>query len=190
MGNPTTPNRWSMPCCLRLLASRVAPSTSLMLSSSGPIARLRIDDRLAKGVWPREDGCYAMAMTHEEFEALVGRLEAQARAHPVGYKLRVLLLALLGFGYLGVAVVVLLVLFVAALFSLVYLKALAVKLIIPIGAFLWVVLRALWITLEPPQGQPVRRREAPALFALVDKLQRTLGAPRFHDVLVTDDFNA
>jgi Zn-dependent protease with chaperone function len=131
-----------------------------------------------------------MAMTHEEFEALVGRLEAQARAHPVGYKLRVLLLALLGFGYLGVAVVVLLVLFVAALFSLVYLKALAVKLIIPIGAFLWVVLRALWITLEPPQGQPVRRREAPALFALVDKLQRTLGAPRFHDVLVTDDFNA
>src|SRR6266568_5975948 len=30
-GNPTTPNKWSMPCCFRLLAIKVAPSTSLML---------------------------------------------------------------------------------------------------------------------------------------------------------------
>src|SRR6202030_4402020 len=30
-GNPTTPNKWSMPCCLRLPAIKVAPSTSLML---------------------------------------------------------------------------------------------------------------------------------------------------------------
>src|ERR1700751_4501155 len=30
-GNPTTPKRWFMPCCLRLLAINVAPSTSLML---------------------------------------------------------------------------------------------------------------------------------------------------------------
>src|ERR1700747_2624937 len=30
-GNPTTPKRWFMPCCLRLLAIKVAPSTSLML---------------------------------------------------------------------------------------------------------------------------------------------------------------
>src|SRR5215469_18823641 len=30
-GNPTTPKRWFMPCCLRLLAINVAPSTSDML---------------------------------------------------------------------------------------------------------------------------------------------------------------
>src|SRR6516162_4748975 len=30
-GNPTTPKRWFMPCCLRLLATNVAPSTSAML---------------------------------------------------------------------------------------------------------------------------------------------------------------
>src|SRR5947208_2584067 len=45
-----------------------------------------------------------MAMTHEEFEALVNKLEAQARQHPAGYKTRVLLLALLGFGYPGIAI--------------------------------------------------------------------------------------
>src|SRR5262249_47274259 len=41
-----------MPCCLRLLAIRVAPSTSLMLSSSYASARLRIDGKAAKGVLP------------------------------------------------------------------------------------------------------------------------------------------
>src|SRR5581483_3362577 len=55
-GKPTMPNRWSMPCCLRLRAIRVAPSTSLMCFPFraselpprvyAPIARLR------KGVPP------------------------------------------------------------------------------------------------------------------------------------------
>src|SRR5262245_61086182 len=46
-----------MPCCLRLLAIRVAPSTSLMLSSSDrttSAARLRIDGRTAKGFSERK----------------------------------------------------------------------------------------------------------------------------------------
>src|SRR5258705_6770598 len=69
-GNPTTPKRWFMPCCLRLLAINVAPSTSLIVSScwdgtdadrcagrrQGPGAeevsapRLRIYGRVGKGL--------------------------------------------------------------------------------------------------------------------------------------------
>src|SRR6185295_18062877 len=40
-GNPTIPNRWSMPCCLRLRAIRVAPSTSLMLFSPSRASELQ-----------------------------------------------------------------------------------------------------------------------------------------------------
>ena len=40
-------------------------------------------------------------MTDEQFEALVGRLEAEAKRNPAGYGTRVLLMALFGYAYLG-----------------------------------------------------------------------------------------
>lgn len=129
-------------------------------------------------------------MTQEQFHALVGRLEEQARRHPFGYKLRVLLLALFGYGYLGAMLLILLAAFAATLASVVFLKAVAIKLIIPMGAFLWVVLRALWVRFDPPEGTRLTRRDAPELFALVDDLRRRLKAPRFHRVLITNEFNA
>lgn len=129
-------------------------------------------------------------MTNEQFEALVARLEAQARRHPNAYKFRVFLLAALGYGYLGAMVGLLLLLFVLAVGSIAFLKGAAIKLIIPIGAFLWLVLRAMWVTFAAPEGRRVTRKEAPALFALIDKLRKRLRAPRFHRVLITDDFNA
>jgi len=42
----------------------------------------------------------------------------------------------------------------------------------------------------PPEGRRIRRDEAPLLFAIIDKLRRKLRAPRFHRVLITDEFNA
>lgn len=129
-------------------------------------------------------------MTNQEFDALVARLEEQARQNPTAYKLRVFLLALLGYGYLGAMVALILFLLVASIASVAFLKGAAVKLIIPIGAFLWVVLRAMWVTLDPPEGRLVTAKEAPALFAMIDKLRKKLRAPRFHRVLITDEFNA
>src|SRR5690242_16896115 len=63
-GNPTIPNMWSMPCCLRLRAIRVAPSTSLMVIPFGaselPPRVYALIARLRKGVPPdlryRPDG--------------------------------------------------------------------------------------------------------------------------------------
>jgi Zn-dependent protease with chaperone function len=129
-------------------------------------------------------------MTADQFAALVARLEAQAKADPGGYRRRVLLFALLGNAYLFAMVVFLAALFLAALASIVFLKAAGVKIAFVVGAFLYVVLRALWVKFPPPEGAEVTAREAPELFAEIEKLRVALKAPRFHHVLVTDDFNA
>ena len=129
-------------------------------------------------------------MTNEEFEALVGSLEEQARRNPAVYQTRVLLMALLGNAYLGVMLLLITALLAAALASIAVLKAAGAKIALVVGVFLWMVLKALWVKIPPPEGTEITAREAPGLFAMIDALRRTLGAPRFHHVLVTDDFNA
>jgi Zn-dependent protease with chaperone function len=129
-------------------------------------------------------------MTNECFRELVARLEDRARRDPRGYKRRVLLLALLGNAYLLAVLAFVGVVFLVLLASILVLKALAIKLIVVVGVFLWVVVKALWLKMPPPQGTELRREDAPELFAVVDDLTRQLGAPRFHHVLIDDDFNA
>lgn len=129
-------------------------------------------------------------MTDEQFNNLVERLEESAKRDPSGYRNRVVLLALLGYAYLGLILVVLAVLFLLALASLTVIKGFAFKLIIPIGAFIVLVLRAMWVRLAPPVGRELKRAEAPSLFNAIEDLRRKLKAPRFHRVLITDDFNA
>jgi Zn-dependent protease with chaperone function len=129
-------------------------------------------------------------VTNEEFEALVGRLEGEAKRSPGGYKTRVVLMALLGNAYLGLMLVLIAALLLAAIVSIAWLKGAGVKIAFVVGVFLWMVLKALWIRLEPPQGSEVTAREAPELFAMIEELRRALRAPRFHHVLVTDEFNA
>ena len=126
-------------------------------------------------------------MTNEQFDALVARLDVQARQHPSLYKTRVLLMALLGYAYITVALVGL---FLAMILSVVTLKAIGLKLAIPLLILIWVVLKALWVRLDPPLGRRVVKRDAPALFEMINDLRKRLRAPRFHRVLITDDFNA
>lgn len=129
-------------------------------------------------------------MTEEQFAELVDRLEQSARRRPALYRLRVLLLAMFGNAYMLFVLLLLLALFLASLVSVVFLKALALKLIIPVGIFLWVVMKSLWVKLPPPQGIRLKRKDAPELFRLIDTLRKRARAPRFHRVLITDDFNA
>jgi Zn-dependent protease with chaperone function len=129
-------------------------------------------------------------MTNEEFEALVARLDEQAKENPDAYRSRVMLMALLGNAYLGLMLLLIALLLAGAIVSVAWLKAAGVKIAFVIGVFLWLVLKALWIRLEPPQGAEITARDAPELFAMIEELRRALGSPRFHHVLVTDDFNA
>ena len=129
-------------------------------------------------------------MTDPEFEALVRKLEDQARRHPVSYGRRVLLFALLGNSYLAAVVALLVAIVVGLLFSFSTLHLIAANLIWVLGAFLMVVLKSLWIKIEPPTGIAIKRGEAPDLFAMIDELGQRLGSPRFHHVLVTAELNA
>lgn len=131
-----------------------------------------------------------IAMTDSEFEALVARLDQQAQQNPAAYRLKVMLLALTGYGYMALVLAVAGGLFLGSLVSLPYLKAAAVKLALVFGGFFWVVASAMWVRLEPPHGRRLSRVEAPELFDMIERLRRSLRAPKFDDVLITDDFNA
>lgn len=129
-------------------------------------------------------------MTKEQFETLIGTLEAQIRREPARYRLRVLLLALLGNVYLGGLLLLSAALFLGLLASISMLKWIAIKLAFVVGTFLAMLVRALWIKSTPLEGTVLQPRDAPDLFGLIEQLRQQLAAPPFHRVLITDDLNA
>ncbi|HEX9944129.1 MAG TPA: M48 family metalloprotease [Thermoanaerobaculia bacterium] len=128
-------------------------------------------------------------MTDESFIALVKRLEEEAARRPALYKLRVLLLALLGYGYvLGVLAGTVALTFLMLVYG--RFNAVIVKLEIFLLVFAGLILRALWVRLSPPEGLAVERRDAGALFEEIDRLRASLETPPIHQVLLTSEFNA
>lgn len=134
-----------------------------------------------------------MALTNEEFDALVARLQAESQADPAGYRRRALLLTLAGFAYLFLVLAAV----AAALGALAWLfthargsGVAAVKLAIPLLYFTWVIVSCLWVPFEPPPGRPVERSRAPALYALAEELRRRMKAPPVHAVVVNEELNA
>lgn len=131
-----------------------------------------------------------MSMDEARFEALVERMERLQKRSPSTYKARVLALAALGYGYLVFVVVVLLALTVTSLALIRFSAVLGGKIVLIVGALLLVVLKSLWVRLEPPTGERLTRRDSPELFAMLDRLRARLKTPRVHEVLITPDFNA
>ncbi|HET8783359.1 MAG TPA: M48 family metalloprotease [Pyrinomonadaceae bacterium] len=128
-------------------------------------------------------------MEEKEFSALVDRLESYARVSPGGYKLRVALLAALGYVFL-IGVVVAIVVLVLTVIYFAGLNWLVVKvLLIPLGLAA-IVLRSLWIEIPEPEGHELGYEDAPRLFDLAKTTREATSGPRLHKVLLTDDFNA
>ncbi len=130
-------------------------------------------------------------MTDEQFESLVARLEREQSRNPAAYRRKVVLLALAGYAYIAAVLLLCALLVLGSLLLATRAAVLGGKLAILFGAFFWIVTRAMWVQLAPPQGREVTRRDAPELFALLDHLQHELDVrARFHRVLITDDLNA
>jgi Zn-dependent protease with chaperone function len=121
---------------------------------------------------------------------VVAELEGQATSNPAQYRLKVLLLAMLGNAYLAGILLLIVALLGAAVASVAVLKGFAVKIILVIGAFLWLIVKAVWIRIPPPEGIEIDEAQAPELFAMIEALRQALRAPAFHHVLVVDEFNA
>ena len=128
-----------------------------------------------------------------KFEALTRHLESVAVANPTGYNRRVAALAMLGYAYIfGV-----LLLCLALLAGMVWLIFFAhnfngalIKVGLVVGALTIVIVKSLFVKIEPPEGRQLARDEAPQLFAHVDEIGQQLNTPRPHHVLLTDEFNA
>lgn len=130
-------------------------------------------------------------MNQNQFEALVDRLADEQSRNPGRYRRKVIALACAGYAYIVAVLLIAVFLLVASLLIATKAAWAGIKLAVVVGAFLWIVLKAMWVRLEPPQGRRITRAEAPDLFAMLDHLQRELhvGA-RFHQVLITDELNA
>lgn len=131
-------------------------------------------------------------MTDQEFEALVSRLQRASAAHPVLYRVRVLLLAALGYAFLVGSVIALGVATIAIVIVLAGLRVavFARRLAGPLATLMAMVLRALWVRIPTPTGVPVMAERAPRLFALLERVRKQVDGPRIHRVLMDGTFNA
>ena len=130
--------------------------------------------------------------TPEEFDAFVQRIETEAALHPAHYRFRLACLAFLGYAYiLCVFVLLYSLLWGMRNFLLFtqdpYLTARLNWITFLLGLGL---LRLFWVRLPAPKGVPLNRKQAPALFTVIDQLTQTLNAPRFNHILLTPDLNA
>ena len=132
-------------------------------------------------------------MTAKRFEQFVRELERYAKAHPAQYKLKVALLAFAGYAYVFAVLGAVIALTVGCF---VLIKdgsgghALLFKVGIALIILATVIVRALWVRLEPPAGIEIQREHAPRLFLLIDKIRNALGTPAFHHVLIVNELNA
>jgi len=133
---------------------------------------------------------YAKSMKEpEKLDLLIDRLEAYARRQPGLYRLRVALLAALGYAYL-IAVVALLLLIVYLMLFHVRWSGFTIKIIwIPL-VLVGLVARSLWITIPDPDGKELNRQQAPRLFEAVQQVEQALAGPQVDRILLSDEFNA
>jgi Zn-dependent protease with chaperone function len=132
-------------------------------------------------------------MTQDDFESLIRRLEQEAAANPAGYRRKLGALAFLGYAYIATTVLLL----IGGAGLIVWMAATVNHAIWLLGKVSWafvvliyVVVRAMWVRLDPPQGRPLTPADCPELFELIENLRARSGAPRLDQVLLTGDFNA
>jgi Zn-dependent protease with chaperone function len=126
-----------------------------------------------------------------EYRSLIERLEGFATRAPRRYLWQVAALALLGIGVVAMAFIAAAAAMIGmAVFILASKKFVLLKLAWIPFVFALLLLKSMWVRIAPPEGRPIARREAPALFAAIDEVRAALGAQRIDRVVATPDFNA
>jgi Zn-dependent protease with chaperone function len=139
-------------------------------------------------------------MTREHYEALVRRLEQDHARDPERYRWGIRLFSMLGALYFGLVMALSLAMIVLAVVFVV-LAAMAGRgvggaiqlAMLLVAAFLpvvWVMLRALWLRNDPPDGLELQEKDCPKLFSLVGELRDRLATRSIDRVVLTDELNA
>lgn len=122
-------------------------------------------------------------------------LSQDPQTNSSGYKFTLLMFALLGyvviFGVLlslvGIVAGIVWLSFKSIGFLILLLKKKLIFILLPL---IWVLARALWVKIDPPQGYPLTRKEYPQLFDEIDELTQKLKTPKLHEIILTSEFNA
>ena len=128
-------------------------------------------------------------MEEKEFVAFVEELEVYERQHPDTYRLRVGLLAALGYLSLFGALVLILV----VVLTLIYLRAinyLIIQVLVLLLGAAFLIAQSLWIEFPEPEGEEVNYDDAPRLFELVQEVRAATGGPTLRKILLTREYNA
>ena len=134
-----------------------------------------------------------MIANQERFDALIHKLEIFANKQPRTYRLHVAFLATLGYAYIFLILAATLALSVGLVLLMLNsqrISSSAIKGSLFLLAFAFVLLRSLWVAFPPPDGLRLQVQDAPELYRVVNEIASQLKAPRFHHILLTDDFNA
>jgi Zn-dependent protease with chaperone function len=140
-----------------------------------------------------------MASTPQAYHILAMRFEQEARRRPLLYRLRVALLGALGYAVVFGAVTLPFALLLTACLLLrgalgdhpmIASAAWMCPLLMGLTTLVLVALQTLWVALPRPAGYEMKREEAVPLFQEIDRLRGELKAPRFHRVLLTNEFTA
>lgn len=132
-----------------------------------------------------------MSTNQPNFDTLIKHLEQVATQQPDHYKLRVLLLAILGYGYIFVVILFLLITNGVLLYLFLFFhNPLMAKLGIAIIVLIYFIIKALRVHFSKPEGIPIQSSQAPQLFQLLTQIRLQLQGPKIHTVLLTNDFNA
>ena len=142
----------------------------------------------------------ASGMDLAAYDALISRLELSVERSPSWYRWRVALLALFGYGVIGILLLAGLALALGSLGGVIlmlmsgHLNVLVVKLAAILGfagtMLAWSIMRGVWIRIPRMQGVVLDARTAPELAREVESLRQRIGAPRVHRLVITGDFNA
>jgi TonB family protein len=123
-------------------------------------------------------------------QATIDRLERQAKDNPAAYKRNLFFLALLGYCYVALVVVGLLVGTVLMIGLLAVLHAyVLIKFAFLLLGAVGLILKSMWVKYEPPKGFELKRDQVPKLFELIDEVRHKSGGPHVHKVLLDTDFN-
>lgn len=125
-----------------------------------------------------------------KFEELTIRLETLSRTKPFLYMTQVVAVGLLGYFYIWIIILFLIVLTIGTGILLIKLPILAIKAGLPLLALIAVILKSFWLKSEPVPGMYLTKKEYPEVFAVVEKIRKSIKAPEPHHIIINSDFNA
>ncbi|GAB2905562.1 hypothetical protein GCM10027046_39240 [Uliginosibacterium flavum] len=129
-------------------------------------------------------------MNKRELQRLVARLERESEAAPEAYRLKVVLLAALGYAYVFLITALALSGLLWALWQLLdgdFFGATKVGLLS--GLISLFLVPALWVRIPQPQGRILTAADVPKLFAMIEKIRNKAQGPKIDQVMINDVFN-